>query len=291
MTYQMKRKVTGFVFLTPYVLSFTCFLLLPILVAAGLAFMRFDLTARESIQFVGLQNFRELAKDAYFAQAMLATCRYAVLMVPSLIISAFAMALGLNAISRGREMVRALIFLPGMFTIAVTAILWQWFYNLEFGLFNFILKHFGFGPVSWLSDKKLAMPSIVVMALWWTAGGTSVVLLTALQQIPRMYIEAAALDGAGGVRLFTRITLPLLRPVLFFVVLTNTIGAFQMFPQASLLTAGGPEQTTRGVVQYMYETAFNFYRLGYAASISWALTLVIIVFIVAQIFAFRRNID
>ncbi len=291
MNYHTRRRLTGFVFLAPYFLSFCCFLLLPILVAAGLAFMRFDLTAKNSIQLVGVQNFRELMKDSYFAQALLATCRYAILMVPSLIISAFAIALGLNSMSRGRDLMRALIYLPGMFTIAVTAILWQWFYNLEFGLFNFLLKHLGSAPVSWLSDKRLAMPSIVVMALWWTAGGASVVLLTALQQIPRMYIEAAALDGANAGQLFWRITLPLLRPVLFFVVVTNTIGAFQMFPQASLLTQGGPLLSTRGVVQYMYETAFNNYRLGYAASISWALTLVIVVFISAQFFAFRRIAD
>jgi multiple sugar transport system permease protein len=119
------------------------------------------------------------------------------------------------------------------------------------------------------------MPSIVLMTLWWTVGGSMLVLLAGLQQIPESYYEAAAIDGAGRWAQFRHITLPLLRPVLLFVVLTGLIGAFQVFGQTFMVTRGGPELSTRVMVQYIYETAFNHYRMGYGAAMSWLLFLII----------------
>lgn len=282
--------MVGYLFLVPFGLVFLFFLVLPVLVAGGLSVMQFDLTSKETTHYVGAQNFTEVFHDTYFWQALLATSRYVIWMVPCVLFTSLGIALGLNAMSRGRNMVRALIFLPGMFTIAVTAIIWRWFYDLQFGFFNYMLKQwFHQDPVPWLSDKAIAMPSIVLMALWWSAGGTSIILLTSLQQIPKSYFEAAALDGANVWQLFRKITLPLLKPVLLFVVLMSTIGAFQMFPQASLLTNGGPELSTRGVVQYIYETAFQNYRLGYAASISWVLAAITMIFGMIQFLMMRRN--
>ena len=289
MTWKKRQQLTGYLFLAPYAFSFLVFLVLPILVALVLSVMQFDLTATEQIKFIGTQNFTDAWKDDYVKQAMIATARYVLLFVPSLLVLSLAMAVGLNAVKRGRNLFRGMIFLPGIFTIAVTAILWQFFYNLEFGFFNWVIKQFGGTAVPWLSEKSLAMPSIVLMSLWWLSGGTAVILLASLQQIPTMYHEAAALDGAGSWKTFSKITMPLIKPVLLFTVLTNTIGAFQMFPQASLLTQGGPELSTRGTVQYIYEIAFQQYRLGYAAAISWMLTAVIMVFGIVQFVAMRRN--
>jgi multiple sugar transport system permease protein len=289
LTWKKRQQFTGYLFLAPYALSFLVFIVLPIFVALVLSVMQFDLTATEQIKFVGTQNFTDAWKDDYVKHAMVATARYVLLFVPSLLVLSLAMAVGLSAVKRGRNLFRGLVFLPGIFTIAVTAILWQFFYNLEFGFFNWVIKQFGGTAVPWLSEKSLAMPSIVLMSLWWLSGGTAVILLASLQQIPTMYHEAAALDGAGSWKTFSKITMPLIKPVLLFTVLTNTIGAFQMFPQASLLTQGGPELSTRGTVQYIYEIAFQQYRLGYAAAISWMLTAVIMVFGIAQFVAMRRN--
>jgi len=288
-THTRRRGLSGLLFLSPYALSFLAFVVVPIVVAMVLAFMQFDLTARDNVRFVGLQNFRDALKDDYFWQGMRATLFFAALMVPAMLTTAMAMAFGLNAMTRGRNVVRALLFLPGMFNVAVAGILWQWFYNGEFGLFNFTLKNWGLTPVPWLSDRSTAMPSIVLMSLWWGVGGTSVVLLAALQQIPRQIFEAAVLDGAGPLPLLRRVTLPLLKPVLLFVVVTNTIAAFQMFGQAFLLTRGGPELSTRGLVQYIYETAFNNYRLGYGAAMSWLLFAVIATFALVQYRFLRRS--
>jgi multiple sugar transport system permease protein len=290
MTYRRARSFAGALFLAPYAISFACFILLPVLVALWLAFMQFDLTSRESIKFVGVRNFTDAFKDDYFWQALHATLWYVLLMVPSLIVVAFALALGMNAMARGRNVVRTIMFMPAMLNVAVTGILWQWFYNGEFGLFNHLLKKVGMGAVPWLSDKAYAMPSIVLMSLWWTLGGTAVVLLAALQQIPKQIFEAALLDGSGGRALLTDITLPLLRPVLLFVVVTNTITGFQVFGQPFMLTRGGPELSTRGLVQYIYETAFNFYRLGYGAAMSWILFAIVAAFALVQYGFLRRSV-
>lgn len=289
MTYARKRSLVAVLFLTPYALSFLTFVVVPIGVALTLSFMQFDLTNRQNIHFVGMGNYQDAWKDDYFWQALKATLTYAVLMIPSLVIVAMGMALGMHAMSRGRNIIRALIFLPVMLNVVVTAILWRWFYDGQFGLFNFLLNKVGLSSIPWLSEKSVAMPAIVLMSLWWALGGAAVVLLAALQQIPTQIFEAAVLDGATGGRLFSRITLPLLKPVLFFVVVTNTIGAFQVFGQPFLLTRGGPELATRGLVQYIYETAFNNYRMGYGAAMSWMLFAVIAILALGQYRLMRRN--
>jgi multiple sugar transport system permease protein len=174
------------------------------------------------------------------------------------------------------------IFLPTMITISVAALVWRWFYNSEFGVFNALLGHVSSRlhlpwrlHFPWITDTRWAMPSLVVMTVWWTVGAPALILLAGLRQIPPAYHEAAALDGATGARRFFLITLPLLRPVMLFVVVTYTIGAFQVFGQPYLITSGGPEMSTRVTVEYIYETAFNAYRMGYGAAMSWLLFLVI----------------
>ena len=289
MTSIQRRNLTGYLFLAPYLLAFATFVVLPIGVAFALAFMQFDLTTPDKTHFVGTQNFTEAWADVRVWDSLRATLSYTVLMVPSLVVTALAMAFGLNAMARGRNIIRALLFVPGMLNVAVTGILWRWFYNNEFGLFNYFLRQVGLEPIPFLSDREYAMPSIVLMSLWWTLGGAAVVLLAALQQIPKMIFEAALLDGAGGAKLLSKITLPLLAPVLLFVIVTNTIAGFQVFGQPFMLTNGGPELTTRGLVQYIYELAFNQYRLGYGAALSWMLVSIIAVFAVVQFRLMRKG--
>jgi multiple sugar transport system permease protein len=183
------------------------------------------------------------------------------------------------------------LFLPGMLNIAVVGILWQWIYGGEFGLIAFLLRRVGLPPVPFLTDRNLAMPSIVVMSLWWSVGGTAVVFLAGLQQIPPALYEAASIDGASRWQQFRMITLPMVRPVMLFVTVMNTIGAFQVFGQPFMLTRGGPELATRGVVQYIYEIAFNQYRMGYGAAMSWLLFLMIAAFAAIQYRVLRRASD
>ena len=285
MTNRKSQNLIGYLFMLPYGLVFLTFIVLPFVVSLVLAFSEYDLTSQRHASFIGLRNFREaLFEDRFFWKAVGATFQYVAWMIPAQIIVAMLMALGMNAMTRGKHTVRALLFMPGLLSISVTAILWQWFYNEEFGLFNHLLKRIELPAIPWLSNIHVAMPSLVLMTLWWTVGGSAAVLLTGLQQIPAQISEAAAIDGASGWRGFWLITLPLLKPVLLFMVVMNTIGAFQMFTQSLLLTNGGPEMATRGVVQLIYDTAFADYRLGYGAGRSgWLLFIMIAGFFVSAI--------
>lgn len=279
------RESMAYLFIMPYAISFCGFVILPFFVAMGLAFVKLDLTSQEPATFVGLKNFQEALSDQYFWKAVWVTSYFVVMAVPLTVILSTACAVGMHSMSsrRGRHTVRALLFVPGMINVAVAGILWQWFYNGEFGLFNHYLQQWGLGGVPWMTSRALAMPSVVLMTLWWTIGGSSILLLAGLQQIPDELWEAAALDGAGAWQRLWNISLPLIRPVMLFVTIMTTIGAFQVFGQPYMLTRGGPELATRGVVQYIYETAFNNYRLGYGAAMSWLLFVIIAVFSLIQV--------
>lgn len=291
MNARRKEELVGYLFLVPYLVLFIIFVIVPVLVSAWLSVVQLDLTNASKSAFIGAQNFTDALKDDFFWQATGATGRFALLMVPSVLVLGTAMALGMNRMAQGRDMVRALVYMPSMLNVAATGILWQWFFNNEFGLFNYTIRKAGGSPVPWLTDANMAMPSVVLMSLWWTVGGTSVVVLTALQQIPKMYFEAASLDGATGKHIFFRIMIPLLKPVLLFVFVTTTIASFQMFGQAAILTGGGPTFATRGVVQYMFETAFNGYRFGYGAAISWLLFAAILVFSSIQARVLKSQVE
>jgi len=282
MTHRQRSNLIGYLFLAPYLVSFTIFVLVPVGIALWLAFVQLDLANKANSKFVGMQNFKEAVHDEFFWKATSATVHYAVLMVPVALIIGTAIALGLFGMSKGRDAVRALIYIPNMLNVAAVGILWQWFFNTEFGLINSLARRFGLPALPWLSDKAYAMPAVVITNTWWTIGGTAVIVLTALQQIPRDAFEAASLDGAHGWKMLSKITLPLMKPALLFLFITTTISAFQMFGQAMVLTGGGPEFSTRGLVQFMFETAFNGYRFGYGSAISWMLFALIGVFALLQ---------
>jgi multiple sugar transport system permease protein len=282
------HMVGGYLFLLPYLTLFCVFLLFPLLYGLRLSFTNFEMISPEAVAgkpptFVGLANYREAVGDAFFWKALGATSRFVVFSVPLVITVALALAVGIESVQNKRQDVyRLAIFLPTMITISVAGILWRWFYNSEFGVFNAILGSVGVDKIPWLNKPGLAMTSIILMTLWWTVGGPTVILVAGLKQIPNSYYEAAAIDGAVGWRRFWLITLPLLRPVLLFVTVINVIGAFQIFGQTFIITRGGPTLSTRVLVQYIYETAFNFYRLGYGAAMSWILFLIIMTFSVIQ---------
>ena len=269
------RHLTGYLFLLPYLVLFLTFLVLPRLVGLGVAFTQYELLSPLPVAFVGLGNYIEAFKDERFRWALGATAWFVVMCVPVTLVLAMLLALGINAISPRRSwFYRVAIFVPTMITISVAALVWRWFYNAEFGVFNEILGVFGL-KAPWITDKWWAMPSIVLMTVWWTVGTPTLILLAGLKQIPPSFYEAAAIDGATGPTRFFQITLPLLRPVLLFVFVTYTIGAFQVFGQTYMITEGGPVLSTRVLVQYIYETAFNNYRLGYGAAMSWILFVII----------------
>jgi multiple sugar transport system permease protein len=277
-----RKNITGYLFLAPYLLLFTTFVLLPFVFGLGLSFFRFEMLSPLPPGSIGPANYTEALNDPYFWKALKATLWFVTLSVPFTTALALGLACLLAGLRKRQSLYRAAIFLPTLINISVVTILWSWFFNGEFGLFNGLLEHLGLDPVPWLTDKKVAMPSVVLMNLWWTVGGPTIILLAGLHQVPKHYYEAAALDGANAHQQFWHITLPLIRPVFLFVTIMNIIGGFQVFGQTFMLTRGGPELSTRVLVQYIYETAFNNYRMGYGAAMSWLLFAVIAVFSIIQ---------
>ncbi len=275
------RRFSSLLFLAPHLILFVGFLILPLIFGLGLSFYRWEMLSPAPPAPAGLANYTEALNDEYFWRALRATLYFAVLAVPCTLALALGIAVCLNNIPRRQGFYRAAFLLPTMMSVSVVGILWRWFYSNDFGLFNAWLGRIGI-TIPWISDPRFAMPSIVLMTLWWTVGGSMLVLLAGLQQIPESYYEAASLDGAGRWAQFRYITLPLRRPVLLFVVVTGLIGAFQVFGQTFMVTRGGPELSTRVLVQYIYETAFNHYRMGYGAAMSWLLFLIIAVFAAIQ---------
>jgi multiple sugar transport system permease protein len=279
----------GYLFLLPYLTLFAVFLLLPLGFGLWLSFMRYEMLSPEPPKFVGLSNYREALADPYFSKALWATARFVLMASPITVTLALLLALGISTVpDRRQHAYRLAFFVPTMITISVAGILWRWFYSTEFGLFNSILARFG-AKVPWISDPAWSMKSIVLMTLWWTIGGPVMVLLAGIREIPEVYYEAAAIDGATGWRRLIYITLPILKPVLLFAIVLNVIGAFQIFGQTFIITHGGPERSTLVLMQYIYETSFLNYRLGYGAAMSWILFLLIAVFSIVQFRVMRQK--
>lgn len=284
------RRWSGYLFVLPYLALFAVFLVGPLVYSLRLSLFRWEMLSAGTPRFIGLGNYREALADPYFWKAFWATIRMVAWITPCTLVLSLAVALGLQSV-RGRlqSLFRAAYFLPSMLTITVVGILWRWFYNPDLGLFNsYLVGWFGV-KAPWYADAGWATAAIVLMTLWWTLGGPMVILLAGLQNVPVQYTEAAILDGASPWQRLWCVTLPILRPVLLFTVTLNTIGAFQIFGQTFLVTRGGPEFATRTLVHLIYDTAFQSYRLGYAAAISWLLFLMIGLFSVLQFRAMREQ--
>jgi len=286
---RLRRRWAGYLFLLPYLGLFAVFLLLPLAYGLGLSFFRWEMISPAPPKLLGLGNYVEAFQDDRFWRALWATFRFVLMAVPSTVGLALFVALGIHhGGGRRQGMYRAMYFLPVLVSISVAGILWRWFYNSEFGLLNAFLGTWGV-KIPWIRDARWAMKSIVFMTIWWTVGGPMVVFLAGLNQLPRQYYEAASIDGASPFRQFWSITLPLLRPVMLFVTVMNIIGSFQVFGQTFMITRGGPEHSTRVLVQYIYETAFTEYRMGYGAAMSWLLFVCIAVFSILQFRLMRER--
>jgi len=285
-----RQARTAYLFLAPGLLLFAAFRLYPLLEGLRLSFTNARL-GRATEQFVGFANYTRLTEDSRFQVSLTNTAFYALASTLPVLVIPLLLALALN---RGalRNTLRSVFFFPFTLSVVTVGLAWLWLLDPVVGPFNYYLRRLGAPSRSWLAEPQTAMWAIIVTTVWWVTGYYLVIYLAGLQDIPRDLYEAAALDGAGGWRSFWAITLPLLRPVLLFVMVTHVIGSFQLFGQVFVLTGGGPGDATRTVVQHLYETAFqNFFQFGAASAMAWVLFAVVLGFSVLQFRLLRGHTE
>ncbi|WP_235271362.1 carbohydrate ABC transporter permease [Halorubrum saccharovorum] len=205
-------------------------------------------------EFIGLGNYAQLVNDPQFWNALKNTGYFALLTVPSIVVVALGLALGVNRDVKGKGLLRAVFFSPYILTVSVTALVWIDLYSTQYGMINHYLGMIMANPPQWLQSRLWAMPSIAMTTVWWLVGFSFVILLAARQSVPDYLYEAAKLDGAGTWRQFRDVTVPQIRHAIFFVVIINLIWAFQVYGQPYVMTAGGPGQTTETLVMYLYQS-------------------------------------
>ena len=286
-TIRKNRWHYAYLFILPILVVFGLFRIYPSLQTLVYSFFDINLVAR-SLKPVGVRNFLLLVHDATFLKAISNTLIFALYIV--LISTAIGLVLASMFTSgmRGTALFKAVYFAPFITSTVAAAVVWTFLYNPRFGLFNSILQIFGLPTKGWISSSKDALTSIIIFSIWKTVGYNMVIFIAGLQNIPDSVHEAAILDGAGGIRRFFTISLPLVAPTTVFVVMYNTILALKVFDQVFVLTAGGPADATTVVVLQIYKQAFENYRFGYASSMAFVLFVIIISVTVVQYRLSRR---
>ncbi|MDF5730936.1 MAG: sugar ABC transporter permease [Rhizonema sp. PD38] len=281
--WNITENQAGYLFMAPTILVLGTFVVLPILYAVFLSLHKVKLLGGIAYEFVGVRNFSRLVEDERVWIALKNTAQYVAIVVPTQTVLALILAVTLNSGIRGKNWWRILYFLPTVTSSAVLTLIFMWIYNTN-GLLNNFLAFVGLPTYNWLGDPAVALFGIMLMNIWSTAPFYMVIYLAALQDIPQTVYEAASLDGANGWQQFIHITVPLLKPVTFFVLAVGVIGTFQLFDQSYIFSNGngGPNNATLTVVLLIYQAVFRNLQMGYAAAIAFLLAAVIIAITLIQ---------
>jgi multiple sugar transport system permease protein len=278
-----EEDLAGYLFMAPSLLVLCTFVVLPILYAIFLSLHKVQLLGGIEYEFVGLRNFARLVDDDLIWIALGNTAEYVAIVVPAQTLLALALAVTLNAGVKGKNIWRIIYFLPTITSSTVLTLIFMWIYNTN-GLLNRFLQVLSLPTYNWLGDPAVALKGIMLMNIWSTAPFFMVIYLAALQDIPKSLYEAAQIDGATAWEQFLFITVPLLKPVTFFVVAMGLIGTFQLFDQSYIFSngSGGPNNATLTLVLLIYQYVFRNLQMGYAAAIAFLLAMVIISITLAQ---------
>ena len=271
---RLKRRETtaGWLMASPWIIGFCLFLLVPLMVSLWTSFTNYSLLSQPKP--AGLKNYIKLFSDPLVRKSLLITLYYTVLSVPLTLVIGFFLALLLNRDIRGQTSFRTLYYLPSILNGVAVGLLWRQVFNPDFGILNYVINLvYPFGKVEWLNDPNLVIPSLVMVSLWGV-GRTMVVNLAGLQSIPSVLYESAKMDGCPAWRSVWHITLPMMTPILFLNLITGLIGAFRTFTNAYVMTNGGPNKSSLFFMLYLYQSAFENFRMGYASALSWLLFLI-----------------
>ena len=284
-----RETLTAWGFLAPSALHLLLFTVGPLLFTLYISFHDWDFLQLER-PFVGIGNYIELARDPLFWRALVNTALYA-LYVPVSMALALGAALILNQPLRGMRALRAIVFLPTVVSYVAIAVVWQWMFNVDFGLLNYIARSLRLPGVDWLGNPRTALVAVMIVSAWVQLGYQMVIYLAGLQGIPAHLLEAATLDGARRWARFRHITLPLLRPVTVYLLVTGIIWSFQVFTLVYVMTEGGPVHATDVLVYRIYQNAWEFRRMGYASAMSWVLFAILLGLTLLQWRALNRTVD
>lgn len=284
-SYKQRFGLAGYLFITPSLIFIFLFVILPIFASFYYSLTDYDLM--KAPRFAGAKNYINLFGDPRYPFAIKNTLYFAAVTVPAGVVTSLLLATLINRRIRGIYTFRALFYMPVVSSFVSVALIWLWFYEPQFGLFNEALELVGLPRLKWLRGVETSMPSIILVSVWKNMGLNMVIYLAGLQGIPPHLYEASEIDGAGRISTFFRITLPLLAPTTYFVVIVYFIGALQVFVQVYIMTGtgygqdvpvyGGPLDSTVSVVMLIFDNGFSYLKMGYASAMSFALFLIIAV--------------
>lgn len=289
LAYEIKKGRSGYLFIAPGYIAFIAFMLVPLLFAISLSFYNssFDISAR---QFVGFQQYVQLFKDKVFIKALLNTVEYTLVIVPATVLISLVIALLVDPLGmKAQAFFRGAFYIPGVTGGVVLSVVWLWIFNPTYGLLNFIIGLFGIEPVTWLASAPQSFWAVCAVVLTFTVGQPIILFLAGLAGIPQDIIDAATVDGASDLQKIIYVRLPLLRPVLLFVLATQTIQVFQLWEVIYMLTNGGPYNTSNSLVFLIFQTAFMNAKYGKASAIGVVLLIIILFFTFIQLRLWRET--
>ncbi|WP_405697414.1 carbohydrate ABC transporter permease [Streptomyces sp. NBC_01185] len=282
------RPGTGLLFVLPFLIMFALFLVWPVVHGLWMSFTDTSLAIRDTT-FVGFDNYAEAFGDPDVWSSLGNTAVFTLISCVPLVLVALAMALLVHSGLAGQWVWRLAFFAPYLLPVTVVTLIWTWLYQPDLGLGNQLLTTLGLEPVGWLSDEAVTMWAVAALTVWWTVGFNFLLYLSALQSLPSTYDEAAALDGAGAWRRLWSVTLPQLRRTTVLVAMLQILASLKVFDQIYILTKGGPNGSTRPILEYVYDVGFTGYRLGYASAVSYLFFALVIIVSVAQLRFFRKE--
>lgn len=269
-----RNFINGILFASPWFLGFIVFTVYPILASLYFSFTKYSVLAPP--RWVGLSNYVKLLTGDYmFPVAIHNTIYYAALALPLGILSSISLALLLNKRLLGMSIYRTIFYLPNILPAVAMSLLWLWLLNPNYGVFNSILTGLGLPAIPWLTSPRWSKPSLIIMSMWGI-GGSMVIYLAGLQDMPQHLYEAAEIDGANAWQKTRNITLPMLTPTIFFDLVMGLIGVFSYFTQAFIMTNGGPLNSTTFYMLYLYQNAFVYFKMGYASAMAWILFVIVV---------------
>lgn len=282
----LREDLLAYLFLSPFLLLFTVFLLVPGVIGIYASFTKWGILGTP--EWIGLKNYIKIFSDDLFLQSLRNTFLFVILTAVPLIVLGFLLALLVHQQLRGRNIARTIVFLPHVVSVSAVGIVWVWILDRNFGLLNYYLKLLGVNPpIGWLTEVDWALPALAITTIWWTVNINMIIYLAGLQDIPQELYESAKIDGANNWQLTRFITIPMLMPVNAFIFPLTLIASFRVFGQAYVMTQGGPQGSTFTVAQYIYLTAFQNFKMGQASAAGVILMLITLAFTVVQLRAMK----